>query len=124
MAKRTHWVIGVGVGSLLVILGPGTFELIRLRLQQSRLDRRLAQIQAEHERLTSLEQRLRTDPAYVEGLIRSTFKVSQPGEYVIPLENGDASKKGDVSIFSRTDGDTSLFSRGENGRKKRSAPLQ
>ncbi len=85
MATRTRWLIGVSLVGL-VVFGPGTYEMIYLAIRQHQLDRRLSLLQREQERLSALEDRLRNDPAYLEGLIRTTFKVSQPGEYVIPLE--------------------------------------
>ena len=85
MATRTRWLVGVSLVGL-VVFGPGTYAMIRLAIRQYQLDRRLSVLHEEHERLAALEQRLRNDPAYLEGLIRTTFKVSQPGEYVIPLE--------------------------------------
>ncbi len=33
------------------------------------------------------QQQLMSNPIYVEGLIRSTFKVAQPDEYVVPLND-------------------------------------
>ena len=69
-----------------VVFGPGAYQWVRLSVEQRRLDRRLAALSAEHERLTHEQARLESDPAYVEGLIRSTFKLSQPGELVVPLD--------------------------------------
>ena len=84
MDTRTRWVIGLSLLGL-ALFGPGTYELIRLSIRQRQLDRQLATLKAEQERLTQEQARLQSDPAYLEGLIRTTFKVSQPGEYVIPL---------------------------------------
>ncbi|GEM_PF-2983734 len=84
MAKRAQWLISGGVLGL-VLFGPGAFQWIALSIQEHQLDQRLRTIKAEHERLTLLQARLQHDPAYIEGIIRTTFKVSQPGEYVVPL---------------------------------------
>ncbi len=84
MDKRTRWLLGGGLIGL-VVFGPGTYQLVSLSIRQHQLDHRLRTLNTEQQRLTALEQRLKTDPTYVEGLIRTTFKVSQPGEYVIPL---------------------------------------
>ena len=85
MTKRTRWMVAVaGIG--LLVFGPGLIDLIRLSMEQRRLDRRLAQLDAERTRLAKEQERLESDPAYVEGLIRSTFKMAQPGELVIPLD--------------------------------------
>ena len=82
---RTRWMLAAaGVG--LVLFGPGLFEVVRLSLAQRRLDRRLAEVEAQRARLTAEQERLESDPSYVEGLIRSTFKMAQPGELVIPLD--------------------------------------
>lgn len=79
---RTRRVIGVVA---LCLFGPGTYHLLHLWLVQRRLDRQLADLSVRHEQLLKEQARLQSDPAYVEGLIRSTFKVAKPGEYVIPL---------------------------------------
>ncbi len=92
MEKRARWVIGISLGGL-AVFGPGLYEWIRLSLQQRQLDQRLTELTREHERLTALEQQLRNDPTYVEGLIRTTFKVSQPGEIIIPLDGSSPSRK-------------------------------
>ncbi|MBI1992145.1 MAG: septum formation initiator family protein [Candidatus Omnitrophica bacterium] len=84
MGKRARWLISVGVLGL-ALFGPGTWHLIHLSLLRRRLDRRLAELTAQQERLRQEEARLQSDPSYLEGLIRSTFKVARPGEYVIPL---------------------------------------
>jgi cell division protein FtsB len=57
--------------------------------EQRRLDRQLAALAEERERLQIEQQRLQTDSTYVEGRIRSTFKVARPGEIVIPLDRSD-----------------------------------
>jgi cell division protein FtsB len=62
-------------------------HVLRLSVQRHRLDRRLAELDARHEALLQEQTRLESDPTYVEGLIRSTFKWAKPGEYVIPLES-------------------------------------
>jgi len=83
-ARDRSWLIAIGA-LLLVLFGPGTYQLIRLSLMQRALDRQLAALSAEQARLQQETERLQHDPAYVEGLIRSTFKVTQPGEYVVSL---------------------------------------
>ena len=84
MEARTRRFLRVGVIGL-VLFGPGLVEIIRLEVQRRQLDRRLAALTAQHEALSREDERLRTNPAYVEGLIRSTFKYAKPGELVIPL---------------------------------------
>ena len=100
MRKRVRWALGFGVVGLL-LFGPGMYELMRLSIIQHRLDRRLAQLTAEQARLTAERTRLQTDPTYVEGLIRSTFKVSQPGELVIPLDSARGGPLDDTSLHGR-----------------------
>ena len=70
-----------------LLFGPNTYQLIRLYWRERQLDHRLATLSAEQDRLVKEHQRLASDPTYVEGLIRSTFKVAQPGEIVIPLDD-------------------------------------
>lgn len=70
-----------------VLFGPGLVQWVSLSLKQRQLDQRLARLLQEHDRLAREHEQLKANPTYVEGLIRSTFKVAQPGEYVIPLES-------------------------------------
>ena len=85
MEKRTRWLLGVSVVGM-ALFGPGVYEWVRLSLMQRRLERRLAELAAQHKQLAQEQVRFQVDPTYVEGLIRSTFKFAQPGEYVIPLD--------------------------------------
>ena len=85
MAARTRWILGASLLGL-VVFGPGVRELIRLSRMQHRLDRRLSALAVEREALAREERRLRSDSTYIEGLIRSTFKVAKPGEYVVPVQ--------------------------------------
>ena len=85
MKTRVGWRVLVGLAGLLVF-GPGMFHLARLSLMQRKLDRRLADLTSQQERLTQEQARLQSDPIYLEGLIRSTFKVAKPGEIVIPVD--------------------------------------
>jgi cell division protein FtsB len=84
--RKKPQLVAVSALALALIFGPGLYHLIGLSLEQRRLDRRLAELSKRQETLTREQQRLASDPTYVEGLIRSTFKVVQPGEYVIPLD--------------------------------------
>ena len=71
------------------VFGPGLVAWIGLSWRQHALDRRLATLSAERKRLTQEQQRLETDPGYVEGLIRTTFKWAQKDELVIPLDEAN-----------------------------------
>ena len=83
--RRTLWLV-CGVAAL-AVFGPGLVELAQSSFAQRQLDRRLARLNAEQEQLTREQARLTDDPTYVEGMIRSTFKWAQKGEYVIPLDS-------------------------------------
>lgn len=88
--RRRQWLVWAGLAGV-VVFGPGIYEVIRLSLIRHRLDRQLAALNAEHERLAQERRRLTSDAVYVEGLIRSTFKVAQPGELVVPLKSASSS---------------------------------
>ena len=92
MAKRTRWLLGVSLLGF-VLFGPGAVWLIRMEIKQRQLDRQLAQLKAKREQLVAEEERLRSDPAYIEGLVRTTFKYARPDELVIPLDEDRASAK-------------------------------
>ena len=84
MSARVRWALPLGLVGLLVF-GPGMVQLAHLSLIQRTLDRRLADLSSRQDQLTHEQQRLQSDPTYLEGLIRSTFKVAKPGEIVIPV---------------------------------------
>ena len=86
METRTRRLVVVGIAAGLVLFGPGAWHLVRLSIQQRRLDRQLTELAARHEALRQEEERLASDPTYVEGLIRTTFKWAKPDEYVISLD--------------------------------------
>lgn len=86
MATRTRWIVGVGLLGT-VLFGPGLIELAWLSFKQHRLDRQLAALSSRREELTREQTRLESDSVYVENLIRTTFKLSKPGEYVVPIDS-------------------------------------
>ena len=88
-AQRVHrWSLGLLLAAA-ALFGPGLVAWIGLSWRQHALDRRLATLSAERKRLTQEQQRLETDPGYVEGLIRTTFKWAQKDELVIPLDEAN-----------------------------------
>jgi len=86
METRTRWVVGVSLLGA-VLFGPGLVEWIRLSFKQRRLDHQLAELSTRREELAREQTRLESDSVYVESLIRTTFKLSKPGEYVIPIDS-------------------------------------
>ncbi len=84
-SQQRKWLIGGLVG--LGMFGPGASAFLRLAVRSQHLERRLIEVSTQREQLLQEHRRLNSDPVYVEGLIRSTFKVAHPGEVVIPLES-------------------------------------
>ena len=85
--KKPRTAAVAGLLLMLVLFGPGTYELIRLHVMEYQLDRRLVQVSAQQQQLLQEHQRLTSDPTYVEGLIRSTFKVARPDEMVVTRDD-------------------------------------
>ena len=86
MAKRTRWIIAIGILAV-ALVGRSGVEYVRLSLKERRLNQQLDQVQAQQEDLLKRRERFKNDPAYVEGLIRTTFKQARKDEYVIPLDS-------------------------------------
>jgi cell division protein FtsB len=82
MGKRTYRCISL-VLLVLILFGAKAYEWGRLSFQQRKLDRQLTELSSEHQRLLEEQERLQSDPVYVEGLIRTTFKWAKPDERVI-----------------------------------------
>ena len=75
------------VGLLVIAFGPGFISLVGQSWASFRLERKLHQLHATQQALATERERLTSDPTYIEGLTRSTFKVAKPGELVVPLES-------------------------------------
>ncbi len=73
------------VGAL--AFGPGLVEQAQLAWKRHRMEARLRTLDRASHELTEEQRRLTSDPVYVEGLIRSTFKVAKPNEYVVPIDS-------------------------------------
>ncbi len=84
-----------GIVIVAALFAPLLIQIARASVEEWRLDRRLAQVQQERARLIEEQRRLNDDPTYVEGLIRSTFKLAKPGEVVIPLPATSSSRTSD-----------------------------
>ncbi|MBI3321765.1 MAG: hypothetical protein HYZ91_05805 [Candidatus Omnitrophica bacterium] len=82
--RRIPWIVAILMAGF-ALFGSGLADLARLSWLQWKLERQLSSLAVERERLSQEQQRLESDPAYLEGFIRTTFKVAAPGEYVIPL---------------------------------------
>ena len=67
------------------LFGPGLYDMARMLVKQRQLDGQLAALATRREKLSTEQKRLETEPGYMEALIRDTFKLSQPGEYVVQL---------------------------------------
>jgi cell division protein FtsB len=76
-----------------VVFGPGLVNLLSLSWQERALDRKLRRLQEAHDELAKEHERLKSDAVYVEGLIRSTFKLAKPNELVIPSESLNSDEK-------------------------------
>ncbi len=81
--RRVAMALGAAAAA---IFGPGLWHLAAMSAMQWRLDRQLAALTTQQQQLAQEQQRLTSDPTYVEGLIRSTFKWARKGEVVIPLD--------------------------------------
>jgi|GEM_PF-2923426 len=85
LPRKTRRRVGIAaVGTLL--LGPGLGHWAQLSWQERLMNRRLRELELIRKTLTEEYDRLSSDPVYMEGLVRSTFKVAKPGELVVPLE--------------------------------------
>ena len=76
----------------LLVFGPGMVQWGWLSWRSYRLGRAAQRLQASHDQLTREQQRLTNDPVYLEGLIRSLFKLARPGELVVPLDSSTSQR--------------------------------
>lgn len=87
MEKRQARLIALGALVTALMVGPGAAQWAWLSWKQHRLTRQQRQAHERYQRLIQEQHRLTHDPVYVEGLIRSTFKVARPDELVVPLDD-------------------------------------
>ena len=81
------WRIRLMAVAAAAILGPALVQWAIMCWHDHRLIRQLQRRQTSYESLKAEQEHLRTDPVYVEGLTRTTFKVAKPGELVVPLSD-------------------------------------
>ena len=71
----------------LLVFGPGMVAQVQAGWWEHQLSRQIAELRGVREELTQERDRLEQDPVYVEGLIRTTFKVANPDEVVVILDD-------------------------------------
>ena len=90
MDQRQTRLIKMGALIAALVIGPGVAQLAWLSWRQHRLARQQRRLEALYQQLAQEQRRLTHDPVYVEGLIRSTFKVAKPDELVVPLDSSES----------------------------------
>ncbi len=78
----------MGAGAVgLILFGQILAQLAQFSIQRWQVDRQQKRLDADREQVLQERARLTEDPVYVEGLIRSTFKLAKPTEYVVPIDH-------------------------------------
>ena len=93
MDQRQTRLIKMGALIAALVIGPGAAQLAWLSWRQHRLARQQRRLETLYQQLAQEQRRLTHDPVYVEGLIRSTFKVAKPDELVVPLASQESSRR-------------------------------
>jgi len=91
-ARQTRLVTVLAVCGV-IVFGPGLAQWLWMAWRQHVMDQRLRALEQRHQELEAEHERLTSDPAYLEGKIRSTFKVAKPGEWVVPLDSESSSNR-------------------------------
>ena len=81
--NRKRWL--PWVVAMPLIFGPGMVAQVQAAWWEHRLSKQIAELRTVREELSEERERLEKDPVYVEGLIRTTFKVANPDEVVVLL---------------------------------------
>ena len=76
--------LGIGAGALFL---DARAEYNQLKQAEAASKRRLAEAQARLAEQEKILQRLRTDPEFVEKVIRQRLGYAKPGEYIFRFEN-------------------------------------
>ena len=93
MDQRQARLIKMGALIAALVIGPGAAQLAWLSWRQHCLTRQQRRLEALYQQLAQEQRRLTHDPVYVEGLVRSTFKVAKPDELVVPLDSDASSSR-------------------------------
>lgn len=89
---RKRYVV-LAVGLILMILGfaaftdQGLLGLYHRKQEQARMEERLAQLQAENQKLRAEIERLKTDPAYLEKVAREELGMVHQDELVFQFKS-------------------------------------
>ena len=93
MEKRRARLIVALTAAVALVAGPGLWQGAWMSWREHALATKQRRVEALYRSLQAERQRLSSDPVYVEGLIRSTFKVAKPDEIVLPLDGSDTSAR-------------------------------
>ncbi len=93
MRARAVLMTGFGVVSLAVLAfgGQSLGRVWHLKQEVDSLEREIATLRAETNRLMTVVERLRTDPDYIEQVAREDLGLVKPGEKVLKLPPTPAS---------------------------------
>lgn len=70
-----------------VVFLPDAWHAWQLRNTRVEVDQRLESMDSEFKKYQEQKHRLLSDETYIEGLVRSTFKLARPDEVVIPIRD-------------------------------------
>jgi cell division protein FtsB len=83
------WIIGgfalLIVFKMFIFNENGVFELLRLRKEVEATNARIEELEIQNAELEMLQDRLLSDPEYLEKLARERFRMAKPGEKVFQV---------------------------------------
>jgi cell division protein FtsB len=87
--RNMNWFLVAGFALLLLqdIFGThGVLAMRRTQLQAKEVQLEIERLNEENRKLQSRVQRLKSDPATLEGIARDEMHLKRPGEYVFPIQ--------------------------------------
>jgi len=86
-AFKWYFFISVFIVALIFITGShGTLQLVKVKMEKSRLEEKKEQLTHENKMLESFKDSLKTDPEAVEKIAREKYNMAKPGEDIYQVE--------------------------------------
>ena len=89
LRRNMNWFLVAGFALLLLqdIFGThGVLAMRRTQLQAKEVQQEIERLNEENRKLQNRVQRLKSDPATLEGIARDEMHLKRPGEYVFPIQ--------------------------------------
>lgn len=87
--KKVIWVIFLASALLIMIFLPGISRYHQLKARKAKLDERIEKLKKLEADLRQQQEKLKSDPTYIEKVAREKLQVTKKGETIVRVEDKD-----------------------------------